>query len=477
MEFDSSATGCIRGKGVTMKAIVLEIRDGEAAVLREDGVVAHARTAAGVGETIEVEDIIPVHEKSGKVLKGRKGTRRFRLAVRMAALAAAALLAVTGVGAYQYTTVQAAACVSMEDWYGFSVDYIVNRRGQVIEIDVYGQDASRITEEMGKDGFARCTLSEAIEITGQSIERQDAADTDAKSSVPGGAADETGTAAQDNAADGIGTAAQGEAANGTGTATRGDAADETGTAAQDDAADETGTATRGDAADGTGTAAQDDAAGKRPLAFSVTALNRRQQERLTREVEEWITGNFPDLDENERPEILEGSMEDHEKAREEGIGTAAFLRSRLEKERETASPLPQENDRPETREKDAGQPTQDDSSKTREKDAGQPSQDDRPETMEKNVGQPTQDGLPETREKDAGQPSQDDRPETTEKDAGQPTQDGLPETREKDAGQPSQDGRSETTEKDAGQSSQDGRSETLEKDAGQPSQNGTPETR
>ena len=39
-----------------MKAVVLEIRDGEAAILREDGVVVRVRRQCEVGDTIELAE-------------------------------------------------------------------------------------------------------------------------------------------------------------------------------------------------------------------------------------------------------------------------------------------------------------------------------------------------------------------------------------------------------------------------------------
>ena len=43
-----------------MKAVVLEVRDGYAAVLREDGVVEKLRRSCEVGETIELEEQSPI---------------------------------------------------------------------------------------------------------------------------------------------------------------------------------------------------------------------------------------------------------------------------------------------------------------------------------------------------------------------------------------------------------------------------------
>ena len=43
-----------------MKAIVLEIKNGEAAVLREDGIVVTTRQKCRVGDTIEVDDRVKI---------------------------------------------------------------------------------------------------------------------------------------------------------------------------------------------------------------------------------------------------------------------------------------------------------------------------------------------------------------------------------------------------------------------------------
>ena len=78
-----------------MKAIILEVRDGYAAALREDGLVVKTRQLAAVGETVELSE---------KVVQFPSQGRR----IARTAVAAALALAVTG-GAYTYTNVAEAS--------------------------------------------------------------------------------------------------------------------------------------------------------------------------------------------------------------------------------------------------------------------------------------------------------------------------------------------------------------------------------
>ena len=89
-----------------MKGLVLELRDGLAAVLREDGQVVTTDLPCRVGETIELPAEVVPFEAGPKPKAGR---RRW-----IAGLAAAAVaLAVIG-GGYSYNTAFAASYLSVD---------------------------------------------------------------------------------------------------------------------------------------------------------------------------------------------------------------------------------------------------------------------------------------------------------------------------------------------------------------------------
>ena len=157
-----------------MKAVVLEIRDGEAAVLREDGVVVRVRRQCEVGDTIELAE-----EK--KILS----LRSFRT------LAAAACLAVvlTTSGVYGYTTALACTYVSVdvagenadEAEYSSagSVEYALNRRNRVIGVKALDASGEAAAEELMRRGVKGMTLGEALDLTGEVLQGKDSAEEDA----------------------------------------------------------------------------------------------------------------------------------------------------------------------------------------------------------------------------------------------------------------------------------------------------------
>ena len=133
-----------------MKAIVLEYKDGEAAVLREDGVVVKIHRECSVGEEIELPD-------------EKKKTVTFGAGVRRLAVAAAVVLVVLG-GTYNYTTVQAASYVTVEG--NASVEYVLNRRGQVIAVNGLNDAGKDLQQKFEESDKRRCTLTEAMEWVG-----------------------------------------------------------------------------------------------------------------------------------------------------------------------------------------------------------------------------------------------------------------------------------------------------------------------
>ena len=119
-----------------MKAIVLEKQGDWAAVLCEDGVVTKARTAAEVGETIELE---------AQVVKFEPKHGRWRQKAAAAAIAVCVLA-----GSFAYVTVPASATVAVS--VGSSeIEIGVNRLGRVVSVEGTNEDSREIAESLKQD--------------------------------------------------------------------------------------------------------------------------------------------------------------------------------------------------------------------------------------------------------------------------------------------------------------------------------------
>ena len=115
-----------------MRAIVLEIKNGEAAVLREDGIVVTTRQACRVGDTIEVPDRIEV-----------RPARRFG---RLRRIAAVAMLAIVIAGStFGYMSVSASSYVSV-DAGDTSLEFAVNHFGRVISVEGLDEDSEEFAK-------------------------------------------------------------------------------------------------------------------------------------------------------------------------------------------------------------------------------------------------------------------------------------------------------------------------------------------
>ena len=145
-----------------MKGLVLEIRDGLAAVLREDGQVVTTDLPCQVGETIELPaEVIPFEEEP----KPKAGRRRW-----IGGLAAAAVaLAVIG-GCYSYNTAFASSYLSV-DAQGASVELSLNRRGQVIDVRAVDEDSVILAQELSAT-LDRLPVEEALEQTMDTLDRR-----------------------------------------------------------------------------------------------------------------------------------------------------------------------------------------------------------------------------------------------------------------------------------------------------------------
>jgi hypothetical protein len=132
-----------------MRAVILEIRDGVAAALREDGVVVQTRQACQVGDTIELlpeEAALPRRRRGGLQTAG----------------AALLALSIAG-GTYTYAAVDACAYVSI-DVEASAIELSVNRLGRVIGVRAVNADAETLARELGRD-VRRMRVDDALDYT------------------------------------------------------------------------------------------------------------------------------------------------------------------------------------------------------------------------------------------------------------------------------------------------------------------------
>ncbi len=138
-----------------MKGLVLELRDGLAAVLREDGQVVTTAMACQVGQTVELPaEVVPFSAEKPV------GARRRRWVSGL--VAAVLVLAVMG-GGYTYNTAFACSYVSV-DAADASIELAINRRGQVIDVRAVDEDSAQLAEELSAD-LRRMPLDQALDLT------------------------------------------------------------------------------------------------------------------------------------------------------------------------------------------------------------------------------------------------------------------------------------------------------------------------
>lgn len=142
-----------------MKGIVLEIRDGLAAVLLEDGSVTTVKKACKVGDTIEVTELEIRHPAKPRAKKKKTKVLSYRW-IPAVATAAAAFLVATGL--YYTLQVQASSYVTVD--VNPSIQYVLNRRNRVIEVEALNDDANEIVTTL-QDSVKGETLTEAIDET------------------------------------------------------------------------------------------------------------------------------------------------------------------------------------------------------------------------------------------------------------------------------------------------------------------------
>ncbi len=120
-----------------MKAIVLEIKNGEAAVLREDGIVVTTRQNCQVGDTIEVDDRVKIG-----------GVKRFNRIARLA-IVAMLVICIAG-GSFGYMTASASSYVSV-DAGETSLEFGINRFGRVISVEGLDEGSEEFAQTIAQE--------------------------------------------------------------------------------------------------------------------------------------------------------------------------------------------------------------------------------------------------------------------------------------------------------------------------------------
>lgn len=155
-----------------MKAIVLEVKNGTSACLREDGTVVKVHKKYPVGMSIELKESNIVQFKEGIAKLGESRAVTFiRDNAQKAAMAAAALLVVfLGTGIYSYNNLMTASYMSVD--VNPSLEYSLNRLNKVIGVQALNEDAEKIVEELKEAGIKNSTVAETISETTKILEQE-----------------------------------------------------------------------------------------------------------------------------------------------------------------------------------------------------------------------------------------------------------------------------------------------------------------
>jgi len=138
-----------------MKAVILEIRGKEAAILCEDGqVIKIKKKEYQVGDTIE---FTPEMEIRDHQILSIAHVRQYGTA------AAAAALILAATGTYSYNTAFACSYVSMD--VNPSIEYALNRKNCVIDVKALNTDAESIVETLKNNGIRKQPLADVLEKT------------------------------------------------------------------------------------------------------------------------------------------------------------------------------------------------------------------------------------------------------------------------------------------------------------------------
>ncbi len=141
-----------------MKAVVLEVKNGESAVLLADGTVRKVNKSYNVGETIELSGRIDDSKASASIAKIRslRGYRYF-------SIAAALLIAIMGF--LGYSRVQCKPCSYVTLDVNPSIEYTLNRKNQVIYVEALNTDAQPIVDKLNTLRKRSDSLSDTLEST------------------------------------------------------------------------------------------------------------------------------------------------------------------------------------------------------------------------------------------------------------------------------------------------------------------------
>lgn len=139
-----------------MKAVVLEIKNGKAAVLREDGVITQIRRKCAVGDTIEIHKV-----SAGKI-------------VSFAFPAVAAIfLAISG-SLYYYNTAMAYSYVTVDGDSG--VQLTLNRQNEVIDVTALSETTEDLVNELIESGIGNISVEDAVDMITSAINADSTSD-------------------------------------------------------------------------------------------------------------------------------------------------------------------------------------------------------------------------------------------------------------------------------------------------------------
>ena len=142
-----------------MKAVVLDITDGEATVMTKDGdIIGVSDKCYDLGQEITIEDI------SEKTISFTEKISRFMPAVA----AAAALLIIVGSGSYVYMKPYGTVSLDVNP----SIEYTINRFDRVLDVNGVNDDGDSIVSELDIKKLINKDIETAVEDTIEQIEAE-----------------------------------------------------------------------------------------------------------------------------------------------------------------------------------------------------------------------------------------------------------------------------------------------------------------
>ena len=144
-----------------MKAVVLEIKDGMAAVLKEDGTIIKISRPCNVGDEIVLTD---AELGWAKIIP-------FKHAKLVASVAALVIVVGLGTGSY-YMTALADTQVTVGSG-DYQVKLTLNKLNRVIKVEAEGVEAQDVVEELRKEGIRNQKLDKPTDVTDKQSETND----------------------------------------------------------------------------------------------------------------------------------------------------------------------------------------------------------------------------------------------------------------------------------------------------------------